>query len=313
MRIAPHNFVLAAVLALLVALLVLGGPEAPIGREITRLLPALVPSDAQRIEVVAGDRRVTLVRADGEWRLQELHDFPADPPLVERVLQVLAELTTLDLLTDDAARHAEYGLDDAAQRLRVLGAGDTLLADLLVGRAPSGAAFVRRSGDDAVYGASVLPRTSTDVHGWQRTVAVLPIEPGLVLRLELSGPELGEAPIVLQRDARRHDRWLDAAGTEVSRSGADSLVDCLMKLYVDRVLAGDMGPDEGAALGLAPPRFTVRVTATGDGGEREVEARIGRTAQGGLAPAVGPAGPWVLGLREASVARILLHATPLRR
>jgi hypothetical protein len=310
--------VLAGVLAVLVVLRWTGGPSEPPGREIARLFPALVPSAATHIEVRAGERSVNLTRVEGEWRLVELHDFPADRPLVERVLGVLSELTTLDLLTEDPARHVEYGLDEAvAQRLTVHGAEGALLADLLVGRAANGSAFVRRADEDAVYGASVLPRTSSDSQGWRRMVALVPIEPARVLRLELSGPELGgpDSPLVLRRDPKRHDRWLDAEGLELSRTSADSLVDAMMKLYADRVLASEVGVDEGAELGLAPPRFTVRVIAADSArDEKVVEARIGRATQDdGLVPAIGVEGPWVLGLHQASVDRLLLHLAPLRR
>jgi hypothetical protein len=316
MRIAPRNVVLAGVLALLVALQFMGGPQEMPGRETERLLPQLVPSEAVRIEVVAGERRVALARVAGEWCLPDLGNFPAERQLVERVLQVLAELTTLDLLTEDPTRHVEYGLDEAtAQRLRVTAGGEVLVADLLIGRAPSGSAFVRRAGEDAVYGASILPRTSSDVQGWQRTVALVPLEPTTVLRLELSGAELGASdPLVLRRDENRYDRWLDAAGQEVPSAKAERLVDVLMKLYVDRVLATEVGEDGGTALGLSTPRFTVRVTAAQNQGvERQVEAKIGGTARDGIVPALSSTGPWVLGLREASVERILLHVAPLRR
>ena len=315
MHVAPRNFVLAGVLAVLVVLQFMGGPKELPGRTITRLVPELVPGEVTRFEVIAGERRVTVARVDGEWCLPELANFPAEPQRVERVLQVLAELTTLDLLTEDPARHAEYGLDEAtAQRLRAFGPAETVQADLFIGRAPSGSAFVRRVGDDAVYGASSLPSTSTDVRGWQRTVALVPIEPAIVLRLELSGTELGaREPLVLQRDQNRYDRWLDATGQEVPRVQAERLIDVLMTLYVDRVLATELGEDAGAGFGLAAPRFTMRVTAPDNqGGERQVEAQIGGPAQAGLVPALGAAGPWVLGLREASVERILLHLAPLR-
>lgn len=317
MRIAPRNYVLAGVLAVLSLLLVTGGGEELPAREISRFAPALVPAEARRVEVTSGPRRVTLQREESGWVLAELHGFPADRQLVERVLEVLAELTTLDLLTEDPARHAEYGLDEAsAQRLTVLGADDGVVADLYVGRAPSGSAFVRRVGEDAVYGASVLPRTSSEPVGWQRTIALVPVEPALVLRLELSGPELGgaDSPIVLKRDGRGQGRWLDAADKEVPRASAEGLVRALTTLFVDRMLAPELGADGGAAHGLDAPRFTVRVTATASGrGDYELEARIGSTATEGLVPAVGPSGPWVVGLREASVARILQHAAPLRR
>ena len=60
-------------------------------------------------------------------------------------------MTTLDLVSKDPARHAEYGLtEETALRIRVSAAnsvGDSSLVDLLLAPAPERAAWVRKFGE----------------------------------------------------------------------------------------------------------------------------------------------------------------------
>lgn len=297
MRVARRNVVLGLALAALVAANLVG-PQRSSGpaREIARLNPALVPSEATRFELVGAGRAVVATRVDGRWVLPDLFDHPADGALLDRVLTRFAELTTLDLLTEDAARHAEYGLEEErAQRVTALGARGEQVLDVLLARSSTSQSYVRRSGEAAVYGAGALPDTSSDVQVWRAMQALVDVDAALVTRFELSGPALGDgaAPRVVARAEGRFDRWLDADGRDVRRDLADGLVRDLTRLFPERVLAGAPAPEHG----LDSPWLTIRVKDARGG---EHAAAIARPAAAPVT-AVGSSGPWVVALPARSV------------
>lgn len=309
MTLAPRNIVLAVVLLGLVVALFTGGREVGPTREIVRLVPDLVPSEATSIELRARDKRVQLRREEGQWVLTELYGYPADGRLVERILARLADLSTLDLLSEDGARHGEYGLDEAsAQRVVVTGPDDATVADLFLARSSTGTAFVRRFGEDAVYGAGALPTTSSELQAWRRSTPVIPLEAGMVRRIELKGPALGpgERTLVLERDTNNYHRWSDGAGRDLPREATERLVGEVVGAFPERVLAAEGAPEHG----LAAPRL--EVTAEGVDGAVHV-ARFGAELSDGAVAAVGATGPWVVAVRGTALERIADSARALLR
>ncbi|MEZ6013663.1 MAG: DUF4340 domain-containing protein [Planctomycetota bacterium] len=309
MRIARRNVVLAGALVTLTGLLVFGGREAAPTRAITRLFPTLTTASAARLELAADGRSVRVERVNGEWVLPDLFGYPAEPLLVARVIERLGSLTSLDLLTEDPKRHAEYGLDEgAAQRFTVFDVSDGVLADLLVARAPTGAAYVRLRGQDAVFGAGALPTTSSDLQAWRLGSPLITVDATLATRIELAPADAGAGwpSVTVVRDPDRYDRWFDGEGSEVPRERVERLLNELVKLYPLAILAAGPAPEHG----LDPAALTVRVV----GAKGEVAlARIG-AAQGGRdanVAAQGALGPWVVQVRGTAVERLRAVARAL--
>jgi len=313
MRIVPRNYVLAAVLvALGAAHFVPKGEQRP-QREVVRLAPELSLESAHRIELRGAGRNVTIERAGeatadrdaiGNWVLPELFGYPADRTLVQLVLARLAELSTLDLLTEDPARHGEYGLAAGqGQELVVRDAQGRALIELAIARSAAGAAFVRRAGEAAVYGAGALPTTSSDVQAWRRQMSLLGLEARLVRRIEFSGPALA-APYVLERGENRIDRWRDGAGRELPKDAVERIVREAVEIYPERVLGPgvEVGATGAADSPLAAGAW-LHITAQSFDGN-EASADVAAPPEDGLVPAVGAVGPWLLGVRRTSLERL---------
>lgn len=126
--------------ALLVAVAVLwrGAPE----RGITRLsFPGLHGAGIDHV-VVTGKQPVELRRENESWKLVD--GRAADPEAVKRLVDATAKLVSSDLVSEDAARHAEFEVDDEKGVQVTLSQGGQTAATLVVGKAaPGGATYVR--------------------------------------------------------------------------------------------------------------------------------------------------------------------------
>lgn len=93
----------------------------------------------RRIEVESAGATVTIERDDGVWRVREKFDWPADGGRVSGVLTGMAGLRALEPRTADPERHSRLHLsnpsapDSKALALRLLAAGDEVLAAILIG------------------------------------------------------------------------------------------------------------------------------------------------------------------------------------
>lgn len=94
---------------------------------------------ARRIEVETAAGSITIEQADGQWRVREKYDWPADRTRVAGVLTGLADLRALQPRTANPDRHARLHLDapsepgSKALALRLLAAEDEVLAAILIG------------------------------------------------------------------------------------------------------------------------------------------------------------------------------------
>lgn len=148
-RVAALTAVLAVVLALAWGAWKRQQPERPDPSPL-----AGVPSaDIERIDIVF-DSTTTLVRQGGGWRLAAPVDDAADTVAVERLIGVLRDFTFGSVVSESAARHGVYEVNDAsATRVTVAVAGsDGPALDLLVGKptADLESSYVRRPGDSRV-------------------------------------------------------------------------------------------------------------------------------------------------------------------
>lgn len=227
--------------ALLVAVLLLSAWEwtrpGNVGpsREIGDLFPAYHSDLAARVELEGPDGATALERVEGEWTCADRYGYPASEGHCARLLNALASLTTFDLMTEDPARHDEYGLDEGTTRVRVLDAEGRVLADLLQGDDVSGqrASYVRRFGGDPVYRAAALTRIPAEPTFWLEP-RWMPFEPAIVTTVRLGGPEVGE-PRRLDREGKTH-RWT-IEGEQVAPRRVKGLLEALSTLFLEDVVA----------------------------------------------------------------------------
>jgi len=272
-RISPLNWGLAALVVVLVAAEVGLERGEPAPREVGRLFPELFADRAARIELAGGGEPLEIVLEGQTWVLSGHHDFPARPEQVERLLRALTSLTTLDLLSEDAASHDEYGVGADARRVSIWDGSGELLAGLVQGAdVPTGnASYVRRLGLDQVYRAPRLTAIPAEPKYWLDR-AWLGFEPALVTSVRISGP-LCDPPLEFERREGTVDHWT-RDGEQVSPRVVKDFAQTMRSLFLDEVVAPRDTPEA-----LGPLQLRVEVSLL-DG--RELSAYFGATVDGGV-------------------------------
>jgi Domain of unknown function (DUF4340) len=137
-------------------------PERPLPTPQTPALLDAPLTSVSRFEWQRGDDRLTLVRTPAGWHDAAGHPWPAD--VVDVALDALASLHPHPVLSDEPIDYAQYGLEPAAERLRVLdGTGTELLAMDIGNRNPAWTgSYARRSGRPEVLLVGALLRWELD-------------------------------------------------------------------------------------------------------------------------------------------------------
>lgn len=284
MKVTPLNVVLALVLAVLVgadAALDDGGVRE---RAIERLFPDLYGDRVARFVLERGDELVECRRReDGRFVLPAHFDHPANETTVRLLLSALTSLTTLDLVTEDAARHGEYGVGDGALTVRGWDERGELVVGLVQGaEAPAGdASYVRRAGSDAVYRAPRLRGIPLDARLWL-DAEWMPFAEALVDEVRLAGAALDE-PLVLEREAGTVDRWRAAGGEPFPASRVRDFVSRVRSLFFEEVVAA-----RAADLELGEPALSITL-GTVDG--KELRASFHADAAAGDGSVLATHGP----------------------
>lgn len=266
--ILPLNWALLAIAAVLAGLLATLERDALQTRPVEPLFPDFDGARATSLVIAAPEseepgegnaQRASLSRADAgaNWTVDELEGAPASERFVDGLMARIGAMTTLDLLSEDPGRLAEYELDEAsAVRVTVRAHGaseddgglteDELLADVYVSAATETAAFVRRAGDARVYRIASLRVPPADPFRWFDRRSLVPFENVQIARVTGRGDAVG-AEVVLVQPQDRFGSYRDAAGESVPTERAAQLLESLRALFpigVDRRLDATEFPEE---------------------------------------------------------------------
>jgi hypothetical protein len=107
----------------------------------TLVFPALATrlQEAERVTITTKGRTITLVRKDGIWGIAERGGYRAQQDRLRELLTGLTELRVTEARTSNPEQYDRLGVGDpnqpttTAQLVRVLGPGDRLIAELIVG------------------------------------------------------------------------------------------------------------------------------------------------------------------------------------
>ena len=323
MRLARRNLVLAACLALLVAgNLVVGGGGAP-AATVSALFPRFTPDQARRIRMQTGDGVLELERTDqdepgGEarWTVPQAADFAAHGGAVQALLRAVAGLSSVDLVSKDAASHADLGVADDGSRMTVQDAAGGTVVDLIVGPAADGArgTHVRVPGATAVHRSAALAPLDVDPARWLDT-HLFSFDPTRVRRVRLAGG--GETASEIELRRRDDGRWVvsgDPQQGAVPPALLDPLLLAAANLFFLEVVAAETLPEHGLGEAAGGLELTIEVESPdATGGPRVSTLRLGAPAEGGrLATVPGWERPWVVLLPESSARRIEAGIARLR-
>ncbi|MDF1837937.1 MAG: DUF4340 domain-containing protein [Planctomycetota bacterium] len=289
MKLSRLNWTLAVALLGLVALDVVSWPRSEAVRQVLPLFEAWAPGQVASLRIEQGaegdfaEDPDWLVQRDAEgvFRLPAHHGYPARKRAVDFLIDGVASLNSMDLLSEDPDSHGTYGLkDDQAVRIQLLDEQGQVLADLLQGdKAPGGRAFyVRRSDSDRVYRAPNFVRES--VRGnlliWIES-RWCNLDSELVQRIELRGmdPEDGTLDsTVLTREKGSRIVWKAASGETVAKSKVQLFLRALSLVTIKDVTGGDVSGGTGELPGI-------QITLTQAGGTTWTGRLLDGTSEAG--------------------------------
>ena len=113
------------------------------------------PEDIDKIELTQGEQSLLLTKSNGSWLLPDHDQLPASQNDVDNLLKGVKELTVREPETTTESSHHRLGVseDDAGDRVKLY-AGEDLVVDLLVGKAPVfDQRYLRVAGSEETYRA----------------------------------------------------------------------------------------------------------------------------------------------------------------
>ena len=237
---SKRNLILAVLLGLLVAVDLFTWPQEPERREAQALLVPWAPGAVQEIQIQSGQDSLVVKAGDsGEFQLPGRFDFPVRKVVVENLVNGIASLTDLDLLSEDPASHTRYGVGPGqGVRILFLGAQGKTLADLVQGElAPGGrASYVRESDSDRVYRAPNFgQKVSTAWLPWVES-RWMPLDTTLTQKVSIIGGELPEPIEISLRTGSRVD-WRTSSQEAISASKMHRFLSSLGRVTLQSVEA----------------------------------------------------------------------------
>lgn len=317
MRFERRNLVLGALALGLLALDFGTLPGAPETREAVALFAELQGVDATRIEIKTPELEQALVlhKAQGvelersptmPWRMQARSGWPVRSGLASNLLRGIANLETVDLLAEDVASHADYGVtEDQAVRVCIYDQAGSILVDLLQGGlAPGGrASYLRAFGSDQVWRVPRLnQRITAKPESWLEP-RWMPFSRSRlqVKAIVLSGTAIGSS-VRLERSEGSLESWLNPKGEIVSPAQVRLLLEGLEALFVNEVLEDGAGE-------VGEARLSVTLEGVGDG--EPWIGHIGSTGENGRVFATRGPMDWVVAFSSAVVEPLVTTAVGL--
>jgi len=261
-------------------------------------------NDVSSIEITGAEQSFSIRHVGDQWVVSSLADFPAEFDRVKKALLELAELKTVEAKTADPERHGVLGLnepgseDGGGQKVRVLGAGDTALAGLLLGNAGRGTTdlvYVRREGEDQTWVARRKPGIGDDPRDWVNTM-LMKIDIERVRRMTLAHAD-GERVGIYKEEHGDSEFFLEDVPVEASIKSPlsmDSIARVIAVLRFEEVFAASDIPSDREADTVATfetfDGATFTISLYGQEEDEAVWARIAATfdADAVVAPALVP-------------------------
>ncbi|MBI4357566.1 MAG: DUF4340 domain-containing protein [Gammaproteobacteria bacterium] len=219
-------------------------------------LPLLFPELKDKLAEVTtlkifkklGVPKVTLVKNEDHWVVQEKHHYPADVKKINRLLLALSEARFLEAKTEQAENYAQLGVMslenekelDKGVQLEILGPGGTVFVSLLVGEyrmGANGGTHVRKPNEEKSWLASGELAAPALVHAWLDK-EVIHIRPDSIQKVNLTPPK--GKPFIVFKESLKEPHFVVADLSKKiklsSEGGVDILASGLSHLYLEDIL-----------------------------------------------------------------------------
>ena len=229
-------------------------PERQLGPSLARLLPDLSPDAVTRLQVRRGRQFVHLERAGKSWKMVTPVVYPAQPVLVDNLIQALGRLTRLNpIVSTDLA---PFGLEEP-QAIIVVHQGRERLEVQIGNATPVGnQVYVRAVGVPGIYAvdASILDMAPSNVNEW-RSKALLTSEVAQSFdRLEVRSPTRGLGFVLSYNPTNKTWRLSRPMAARADRVKVEQLLLACLQARVEQFVSDDPKTDL-EPLGLQPPQL----------------------------------------------------------
>jgi hypothetical protein len=218
----------------------------------------------------SGGETIRLVKEGSAWKVAAPFAAPADTSSVESMLTSLEKLEADEVVVEQAANPAEYGLDKPSRTVTV--AVDGAPAPVSIefgGKSPDGSSvYARAAGSPRVYLVPQWTEGSFDKKPFDlRDRDLLHVKRDDVRALEVSGPDGGYS---LSRTDEGEWAFTKPVATRAGRWSVDGVLGTIENLRMDSAATEAASEKEIKAYGLAAPSRTVSLVLK-DGSTRTLE------------------------------------------
>jgi len=236
--------------------------------EIKRHEPSQDPMD---------DEFITLERKGGAWGMTKPVVYPVNTAAVTKMVEALGALKTIDVISENQAKHAVLEVDDALGVEVKAFDGGKLLADFIVGVSRGDMTMVRLPGKAEVYRVQgALRATFNKSVKNLRDHAVTQLDRGSVTRVKITGPD---GVFEIEKKGEGDQAKFEPVGEPLQNFDtrkADGLANALTGLttrdFVDQPIADD-------ASGLGEGALRVEFDAAKDGAKGTFAVLIGKALE----------------------------------
>jgi hypothetical protein len=220
----------------------------------------------------AGGETIRLVKEGAGWKVTSPFTAPADTSAVESILTSLEKLEADEVVVEQTANPAEFGLDKPGRTITAVVEGAPASLSVEFGaKAPDGSSvYARAAGSPKVYLVPSWVEGSFDRKPFDlRDRDLLHVKRDDVRSIEIAGPEGGYA---LARTDAGEWAFTKPVATRAGRWSVDGLLGTVENLRMDSV-AADAATDQ-KAFGLDTPARAVSLVLK-DGSTRTLEIGAG--------------------------------------
>jgi hypothetical protein len=170
------------------------GPARPIAK--------LTADSFDTLEVTKGNKDVTTLKKEGEtYKIVKPVNYPADKDAAKLAFEALTKIDFGNIVSDQKSRQSEFELGEDGLRVKVM-KGQTIVADMRIGKTTNQMTMVRLEGKDEVWSASGFFKYQfdKDTAGW-RDKSIAAFDEKDAEKLQITAK--GGSKIVLSKPAPR--------------------------------------------------------------------------------------------------------------
>ena len=126
-----------------------------------RPLPRLKAGDFDTLAVVKGGATSVLKKEGDKYQLIQPINYRADENAAKQAFEAIEKMEFTSIVTDQKAKQAEFEVDDKGLHVTVK-KGDTVLADMMLGKTQGPGTMIRPSGKDEIWVVSGVNKYTFD-------------------------------------------------------------------------------------------------------------------------------------------------------